>query len=319
MSLWLLGACGSSLQPSTIALDSAFQCRVRIAGQEMALLIDTGAESTSIYADAARRLGLETGPVEGAVVVLTDSSGSEREHREFVKDVSFELGELTCTATAILCLPRAAFASDTRAGVTIARAAEHDGILGMDFLAQMVLWFDAPAGELHVLSTDTVDAFLAEHGRGVAERLTLSGGSRPHVQVGLHGELDIELLLDTGADSTSVPAGTAARLGLDPGDALEKERRERKAAEITQALRDAGLQVTGIEVAEPDGSTVGVHGVPSGPRPLHRLRELRLGGRVVRDLVVVEDESPVLGRDVLATFDWILHGPNRELWLVAPR
>ena len=136
----------------------------------------------------------------------------------------------------------------------------------------------------------------------------------------LDGSVEVELLLDTGAESTSLPQGLAAQLALPSGYAHERERREKGAESIRQQLEEAGLVVHDVKVHDTDGSSAGVHGVMTGPRPVYRLRSLQLGDREVRDLVVVEDEdTPVLGRDVLAKFDWILHGPRSELWLLVPK
>jgi hypothetical protein len=123
----------------------------------------------------------------------------------------------------------------------------------------------------------------------------------------------VQLLLDTGAERTSLPPGTAARLGLRSGAHLVH-------GESLDVVAPDGTVLGKYTTPAWDGSEQGWLGARSGPRPLFHLPRLALGPHVVRDLPVTEsDRAPALGRDVLARFDWIWHGPRNELLLLSAR
>jgi hypothetical protein len=86
---------------------------------------------------------------------------------------------------------------------------------------------------------------------------------------------------------------------------------------MTADLARQGLKAT-VRVNPVDGSSIGVHGVAEQRSVLH-LRLLELGGQRFEDLVITDTRHGILGRDVLGKLPWLLHGPRREMWLLAPK
>ncbi|MCC7062104.1 MAG: retroviral-like aspartic protease family protein [Planctomycetes bacterium] len=317
LSLVLLQGCGGA-KVSVLPLDGSFRANVAVEGKPSLLSLDTGAMCSDFYLDAAERLGLCVDEVKGRSVALTDSSGVEKLLTKFAANVHYTLGHARCGADYIVCLPK--IAEEDSPGTIVVRT-RIDGHLGMDVMQHFVFWFDAPSREMRVIDEDAVEDIVAGRGYRVTQRLQLGDqANRPMVRVSLNGGAEIELLLDTGAYSTCLPAGMAQLLSLPSGAQLERERREAEALAISKQLAQQGTASVKVTVGQANGSSVGLHGVPTGPRPLFHLRSLCLGNREVRDLVVVESaQSPILGQDVLAKLDWILHGPRRELWLLEHR
>lgn len=315
--LALLHGCGG-VDVDVLTMDASFRANVVVGGKPALLLLDTGAMGSSFHLDAAERLGLTVGQRNDRSVTLVDSSGVECVLTRFAADVHYGLGSGRCHVDYVVCMPRAE--RPATPGV-IDASVRIDGIVGMDVLQHFVCWFDAAADQVMVMSADLIEHVVAERGYAVVQRLRLAGpANRPLARVRLDGVDEIELLLDTGADSTSLPAGLAEKLSLPAGEQLERNRREAQERAIRLQLEGQGHASARVTVGQDDGSRVGVHGVTTGPRPLFHLRSLRLGDREVPDLVVTEAaRSPVLGRDVLGRFSWILHGPRHELWLLEQR
>jgi hypothetical protein len=310
----LLHGCGGS-GVDVLTMDASFRANVDVGGKPALLWLDTGAMGSDFYLDAAEHLGLTVGQGNGRSVTLVDSSGVECVLTRFAADVHYKLGPARCDVDYVACLPRA----DRPASPGVIDVSTRiDGHLGMDVMQHFVFWFGAPDKQLLVMTTDVIEGFVAERGYAVAQRIRLGGdANRPMARVRLEDDDEIELLLDTGADSTSLPAGLAGKLSLPSGAHLEEERREAQERAMRQQLEGQGLASVKVTVGQDDGSRVGVHGVATTPRPLFHLRSLRLGDREVPDLIVTEAAgSPVLGRDVLGRFNWILHGPRHELWLL---
>jgi len=315
--LGLLHGCGG-VDVEVLTMDTSFRANVDVGGKLALLWLDTGAMGSDFYLDAAEHLGLTVGQVNGRSVTLVDSSGVEVELTKFAAGVHYKLGPARCRVNHVVCLPRA---DRPESPGVINVSTRIDGHLGMDVMQHFVFWFDAPNKQLRVMTADVVESHIAERGYAVGQRIRLGGdASRPMARVRLEGADEIELLLDTGADSTSLPAGLAEQLSLPSGAQLERKRREAEERAMREQLEGQGLANVKVTVGQDDGSRVGVHGVATGPRSLFHLRSLRLGDREVRDLIVVEDAgSPALGRDVLGRFNWILHGPRHELWLLDQR
>ena len=315
--LCLLPGCGYGPIP-TLKMDGSFTAALEVNGRPVQLCVDTGAMCSDLYRDAATRLGLAIGHRSDRSMLLTDSTGLQIELTEFAEDVRYRLGLLRCLVGYVVCLPRHDRSSPEGA---IVAGPGIDGHLGMDVMRHWAFWFSAASGQLQVIPGDAVEASIAQRGFTVTQRIGLGADdARPMVRVELDGSEAIELLLDTGASETSLPDGLAGKLALPAGTELAAQRAEASARSLREQLERQGLVAVEVVVPADDGSRIGVHGVATPARPLFHLRSLRLGNREVRDLVVIEDpHSPKIGRDVLGTFDWILHGPRRELWLLEAR
>jgi methionine biosynthesis protein MetW len=69
-------------------------------------------------------------------------------------------------------------------------------------------WFDTP--NVHLCTVADFDAFLAERGHAVLDRVVLSGGHEVHALPNLRGELAIYRFRRHDAPRTSVPRRGAA-------------------------------------------------------------------------------------------------------------
>ena len=293
---------------SKLETKGAFRCRVPINGKLAWLLIDTGAEYSAIDIDAAQRIGLPVQRDDGVSFLITDAAGTTKRSRDFIADARFQLGAYSSRINRAPC-----YDMDQRF--------RGDGLLGMEAMRWFVFCFDPTRGEVHVTSGSAAERLVAERGMVVQARVPLGGESlRPFVTVRLEDQLDVSVLLDAGAESTSLPAEAIARLQLPSGRALAEQRSNEESRAIREALEQAGLVVQNVTTNSADGRSIGVHGVSTPATEPRHLRRLQLGDRVVEDLVVTEAVGDAaIGRDVLAKFVWLLHGPRRELWQLAPK
>jgi hypothetical protein len=259
------------------------------------------------------RLGLKVRPEPRGTV--TDATGVERPIDGMVQLPSLRIGGTTWAAFEAGC-----HSLDSLAG---------EGLIGMEVLGSAVWWFDAQTKVVHMMRPEDVHEALAARGHRVIAKLPLGENrSRPFVHVRLENRADVELLLDTGADRTSLPADVAARLALPSGQELARQRTAEEdarmqaelQAEIERQLGGQGVKVR-VHTEPSDGSStaIGVNGVAEQRTLLH-LGVLELGGVRFRDLVVTDAKfEGVLGRDVLGEMPWLFHGPRRELWLLATK
>lgn len=295
---------------ASVPMDGAFGIDATLDGKAVRVVLDTGSTHSALTRAVVDRLGLALRPAPEAQV--TDASGVTRGVDGLAHASGLRIGATTWLNFEVPCL---AFLAHF----------ERDGLIGMEVLGSAVWWFDAPAKVVHVMPEAHVDDALAERGHRVLAKLPLGGDrARPFVRVRLEDKVDAELLLDTGAEGTSLPADLVATLALPPGDELARQRADERAARI-QADLEAQLAERGSKVGvqvrvEPaESAAVGVHGVPE-PRSLHHLRTLELGGQRFADMLVsANPRHGVLGRDVLGRLPWLLHGPRQELWVLAPR
>jgi predicted aspartyl protease len=284
-------------------MDHVFRVDATISGKSVRLCIDTGFSSTMLSPVAAQRLGLALR--SRADVTLTDATGLTRSAESMVTLVDLKLGATTFGDFDAVC-----HSIDDRMGC--------EGFVGMDVLGTGVWWFDAVAQVVHMLPPADVDAAMAARRHRVVARLPLGAEkSKPFVTVRVEDRVDVALLLDTGAASTSLPQEVVVQLALPSGDELARQRAEATAAGWAAAMAKSGLRGT-VKVTPEDGQSIGVHGI-SEQRSLHHLRQLTLGARPFADLLVTSTpRHGCLGRDVLGKCTWLLHGPRHELWLLAP-
>ena len=297
--------CASGIAPATVPMDRSFRVDATIDDQPVRMTLDTGCTRTSLKREVADRLGLRLRPEPNGT--LTDASGVQRPIDGMVLLPSLRIGETTWAAFEACCLPMHSLSGE--------------GFVGMEVLGSAVWWFDAPAKVVHMLPAQDVGEALAARGCRVLAKLPLGDSrSRPFVRVGLENRVDVELLVDTGADLTSLPAAIAAKLALPSGEELARQRTAQRDAEMEADLQrqlGPGAQVKVRTVS--DGGFIGVHGVAEQRAKLH-LRMLELGGVLFRDLVVTDTKHEgVLGRDVLGELPWLLHGPRHELWVLATK
>ena len=302
--------CGrSAIAPVALPLSPTFVAALDVDGRRANFLVDTGSELTLFDTAAARRLGLPVERSNERLLRLTDATGTRRDHamRAGVRAIAF--GDHV-------------FAMDGVPAVEFDTRLTFDGILGMDVLSRAAWCFDAPASRLLLCDPDGALRVLAERGLTVRARVPVQGtATRWLAAVTLGPDHVAEMLIDSGAERTSLPAKAIARLALGRGDALDARRRRATAARAAAELRAAGLEDVRVEIPAADGAQVGLHGAAGGSAAVYHLPQIELGGRAFADLIVVEQtgDAPVLGRDVISGCAWLLHGPRREIWLLEAR
>lgn len=305
-----LVACSERPEGPPIPLTRSGLIQTVVSGVPLHLVLDTGATDTIVRREAVASLEGDMKEWPRGAAAFHDSRGSVQEIDACLPNAAVALGSAQVVVPALALFPR-----QGQRAVEVARfLPTRDGLLGMDVLRSVVLWVDFPKQQLRVLSPTQLDASLKRAGRDVVHRVSLSGTARePRIRVQLEGSKEVELLMDTGAEHTSLPLGTAAELGLPPGKHLVHD-------ESLDLASPNGTVVGKYTAPAWDGSSQGWLGVSSGPKPLLHLRSIAVGPHEVRDLPVTEsDRVAVLGRDFLGRFDWVWHGPRGELWLLSPR
>ena len=294
-----LAACAvHGIVADSVAMDGSFRVEGTMNGTPVRMYVDTGSSTALLPLATAERCGLEVLTSEREV---TDGTGATRTASGEV-DYAFHLGSTTFFGRAV-CL---------RASASVG-----DGLIGFDVLRAGAWLFDARQRAVHMAPADDAQRLAAGNGYRVSDVLTLGHDEwRPMVTVHLDDRREVTLLLDTGAESTSLPADVVDALQLPSGRALAQQRSDERAAAIEEEFRRQGLKAR-VKVTPDGGSFVGVHGVTE-QASLHHVRALKLGKATFEDLVVTRRErgEGLLGRDVLGACTWLLHGPRRELWLL---
>ncbi|MBL8751445.1 MAG: retroviral-like aspartic protease family protein [Planctomycetes bacterium] len=300
--LGLLGA--ACVQTSTLPLDDRSCSTVELAGCAVRMLVDTGCEAMIFDPRGVQRLGLATAPRTAPDV--TDATGITMPAMGVVTFEGLRFGTLTMSGdAAVLAVP----------------AAWGEGVLGMSALQACCCIFDFRGGVLHVTAGDLGDELAALYRKKVVARLPLVGArSLPVLTVRVDDRVDVPVLVDTGAETTSLPASVVASLGLpSAADPMAAQRRA-EAAELQRSLAEQigpGGKVEVTVSTSPTRTSVGAHGQPVA-EAMHLVRRLAIGPFVCRDVVATSSAEGRLGRDVLARVVWMLHGPRRELWLLEP-
>jgi predicted aspartyl protease len=286
---------------SSVAIERDLRVTAAVGGSEVRARLDSGSTRTVLSRACVDRLGL---PLRAAPdVSVLDATGAERRVDGVVRVEGLTIGANRWSPFDALCVPFAPQLTD-------------DAVVGMDVLGSAVWCVDAGGKRLELRDAAAAEEVVAALGLRVLAKTSLGPDAfRPRVNVRLEDRVDVALLLDTGADVTTLPADVVAQLGLPPGEELARQRAAAEAVAANLQLQRQGVSGT-ITVNPPDGGWVGAHGV-SVQRPLHHLRALALAGRRVTDLVVAASEHEgALGRDVLGSVPFLLHGPRRELWLL---
>ena len=293
-----LSACAAyGIVADSMVMDAGFRVDGTMNGIPVRMCVDTGSPTALLPIATARRCGLELFATQ---MEVTDGTGATLPAAGEV-DYALQLGSTTFHSRAI-CLH--------------APASLGDGLIGFDLVRACAWLFDAPRGVVHMAPAGDAEQVLRDCGYRVSDVLTLGHDEwRPTITVRLDGRVEATLLLDTGAESTSLPAPVVDALQLPCGNELARQRSDEQAAAIEAELRRHGVEAR-VSVPPDEGTFVGVHGVIE-QSSLHHLRRLKLGSRTFEDLVVARSErGGVLGRDVLGECTWLLHGPRRELWLL---
>jgi hypothetical protein len=246
--------------------------RVYIPGAGLAsMLLDTGAERTLVDTEAARRLGLELLDYR---VPLAVTRGGKR------------VGSIDrWTRIERLELSRAT-ASDLSPPVTDLRHLYRglDGIVGQDVLSSWGVAFDGGRSEIRLLPPEDVPELVAAHERAgtTLTRLPLTWWRGvPVVELEMSDGTLVEMVVDTGASTTALPADLLREQGLRPRGTLPR------------------AHVAGWEQA-----------------PIYRVEGMRLGGRELSGWVLSFDgERGYLGYDLLSRMVSVIDAPGDALWV----
>lgn len=287
----LAAACSSG--PATRALDEAAltlaePCIVPLAERERPVvellldgrsagrfLVDSGSSISLLGAAKAAELGLERRPYASRFEAM-GSGGKSATLEHYVRVGRLELGKLLVHDTRLTVVDDPALA---QAGV--------DGILGQDLLVRLVLVLDLQRHELHLLprgGTEVLREYLrsAEVGDGAWAMAPIAFRPCPFLPLEVAGlESSVELELDTGAGSTSLPRAAIAALGLEP----------------------IGTHTLGSVGGNYDAE-------------LYALEDFGLFGlRIQTNVTAAVGEYGLLGMDILGELVVVLDGPARTLWL----
>src|SRR5262245_17915777 len=234
--------CASGVAPATVPMDRSFRVDATIDSQPVRMMLGAGSMRSDLKRNVPHRLGLNLRPEPRATV--TDATGVERPIDGMVMLPSLRIGETTWAAFEAFCHSLHPMTGE--------------GLIGIEVLGSAVWWFDAPAKVVHMMRPEDVREALAARGHRVIAKLPLGDNrARPFVRVRLENRAEVELLLDTGADRTSLPADVAAKLALPSGQELARQQ---------TAERDARMQAelqADIDRQHVHGVKVRVHTEPS--------------------------------------------------------
>jgi len=246
-----------------------------IDGQDMPLLVDTGAEITLVSAEAAARLGLPSDPARRAS--LEGVGGRVVGPSVLVRQ--FQVGGITLRdrELPVGMLPRL---PDPALGGT---AAPIGAILGADFLSAVDVEFDLPRRRMSLYRVSGCRGrFLPWQGAYSAQRLRRQRRDRMMLQVQIDGH-DVTALFDTGANRSVLGTQAAERSGLT----------------VAMLAHDPVGHSRGIDAAD----------VPFRD---HRFAEVRIGSEAFRSLPLDIADLHLHGEEMLLGADYLR---LRKVWL----
>lgn len=254
--------------------------QIKLNGLPARMLLDTGSTATLITEGILRPLGVapQTIPLPEGRMPLYPGQTSV----SIARIDRFDFGTLTIPKAPCLVMPagKDAFFRDTHCdGVFGLNGLAHYAVL-LDFASKKAtFWYPGglTAPELKALGYAGVPSVAIKPGKALPLKL--------------NGEVDLDVLIDTGSEVSRIPFETAQRLKLEP------------------ARRNVA------------------HATPYGERKTHRavLKSLALGPEVLADVPVAylpdakaEAEAnllPVLGLDVLSRYTPLIDYPGGRLYL----
>ena len=173
----------------------------RLDGHFVQLLVDTGAETSTLTPQAARQLRLPFASNRGAVML--GIAGPFRS--ETVRVHEFVVGDVVLANKRLGLIPMPPFRGEHPAVV---------GLLGTDLLAGFEVDLDVPAGRMLLYAAQGCHAIEPWRG-GVAVPIAETRSGLMFVDAVVNG-VTVRALLDSGARTTLIARGTAARLGVTP-------------------------------------------------------------------------------------------------------
>ena len=265
--------------PTTIPVEiwsNHVYVKVCFSGQELVFILDTGAGSTSLDLNTAKRLGVGLGQT-----FTVGGAGPGR-----VAGARVNVATITLEGTAIA--QNVASAIDL-SSIPPREGHRMDGILGDDFIGSHVIAIDYAKSELRVFDRDSFDY------RG-------PGTSVPLTMLNLFPHIDAEIHL---ADGTSLKARCVIDVGSAGSSSLTKDFVERHhlRERVTPTVRRTGgggaggtttsdvgrvasLSIGGVDLARP---IVNLFGDSAGALTRSPTYEGNIGGAILRRLTLFID------------------------------
>jgi predicted aspartyl protease len=292
ITLLLLGACsqGSSYgSPEPDILIAAPEVMPMIPGAlpvievtadgrtGLAMLVDSGASITSIDRGMAEELGFEIGRYDGTSST-TGADGRSMPLEYYTTLRRLELGSVVVEDFLVTVL-------DSEA------TSRHDwfGILGQDVLERLPVIVDGSRDELHLLPLETGEQGIVDYlteqevGDGAWAVAPIDFRPCPYLPCSIEGlgPDGIEILIDTGASSTSLPMVAIEALGLEPVGTYQSVTIAGISEGNTYQLEDFGLYGLLIDAT--------IH-----------------GGKL---------DHGLMGMDILGELVVVFDGPGERIWL----
>ena len=303
----LAPGCRSSVTESLLPLAGGFRVQAAVGDSpDGCFVFDTGSSHTFVVAKAADAWNLPA--VERPPGQVTDATQTSIPIRRHVRLGSMRIGDTRFRAFVAPVLPSFA-------------ARDVDGVIGADAMAPLAWVVDGPAARLRVMESGTLERRLAELYPGARwsavplrrqDQLWLVTLPivRPQPE-------SVTLLLDTGAEGSSLPAAVIASLQLPDGQAEHQRRNDAKEDQLRRELEAKGVIVGNVQVS--GGGVAGASGT-ARPCTYHLLDGLRLGRVQVDSLLITDTDQPAgtMGADVLGKLVWALDGPQNRLLVRDP-
>ncbi len=238
---------------------------------DLEFVVDTGAESSVIFRPWAVELGLPLLPFEGTV---TGSNGQTVPVTEWTYARALVLGSARIENLSLI-VSEADFGEP-----------QWCGILGQDVLGKLTTIFDGERRALHLLprgwQQESIEGYLSKQRIGPGEWLVVELEFRPRPFLELNtGEARYDVLIDTGASSTSFPLAALRAIGREQ---IEASTRFGLSGESVGGVYELeGVQLFGLRVSGTFTDTELAYGL--------------LGMSVLQTLVLVHDP------------------PNGKIWL----
>lgn len=175
----------------------------KIDGQDVSFIIDTGASTSLLSAEAVAWLKLKSQPLDGVRMI---GVGGEFEVRS-VRLEDFILGGFRVKSSHFLVSPTNAWGGNVV------------GLFGQDFLTQFEMEFDLANGVIRVFKPEGCENFNLAYwttSPAMAEILPYERASFHIKTTVLVNDVRIRAILDTGASASVLSLEAAARAGITP-------------------------------------------------------------------------------------------------------
>lgn len=245
------------------------------------MLLDTGADLTTLGRAYAENLGLQVAHFDGETF-MTGSTGNSVPMTHYAAIDALQLGGIEAKSFHVPVITSEAYEGPL-----------YFGILGQDLFGRFVTIIDTQAGKIHFLPPSPDEQQISKYlgqtevGVGTWKIEPIKFKPTPHMEAQFESNGETEsfsILIDTGSDASFMPKAHCEILELEPIDLV---------------------------------TFSGVGGTLEGTR--YRLQNLDLLGFTINGTIIGGPlKYGILGMDVLRNFIVILDGPGKQLWIHNP-